>query len=105
MAETMPPLTVKQLDDSLNNPHFRSYIFIGEENDTGWKMAITAQKTVPALRVYCIGKVREEDVRRKYNVPEPYVGIIFGWDSDIKKMLTKEETEDFLTIIESITEG
>jgi hypothetical protein len=105
MAETVPPLTIKQLEDSLNNQNFSSYVFIGATTDTGWKMAIAAQKILPALRVYLIDQVKAAEVRAKFNVPQECISIVFGWTADVKRMLTKSEAEDFFTVTDAITAG
>jgi len=105
MAETVPPLTIEQLEDSLNNQNFSSYVFIGAEEDTGWKMAIAAQKILPALRVYRIDQEMAAAVKAKFNVTDDQVCIVFGWVMDVKEMLTQEQAEDFLTVTDAITKA
>ena len=105
MAETVPPLTMDQLVDSLNNKNFSSYVFIGADTDTGWKMAIASQKILPALRVYRINQEMAAEVKARFNVTNGRVSIVFGWVADVKDMLTKEQAEDFLTVTNAITKG
>ncbi len=105
MAETLPPMTIEQLRNALENPHFRSYVYIGNETDVGWRMAIAAQKILPALRVYRVAMSMAKVVRSEFTVPDICVGIIFGWTTDIKRTLAAAEAEDFLTLTEAIAKN
>lgn len=106
MAETLPPMTFAELMKDLENEFFRSYVYIGGVDDIGWKNARVAQKTLPALRVYCAieGEVIAK-IKSTFNVPNTHVGIVFGWGTDVKKTLAKSDAEDFLKLTLAITEG
>lgn len=105
MAETLPPLTLDGLRDALRNPNFRSYVYIGNESDTGWKLAISAQRMLPSLRVYCAKPSEANAVLAMFNVPADRVGIVFGWGDVPKRMLSAAEAADFYTLTQAIQDA
>ena len=101
MAEVVGSL--EQLTAALTNPNFTSYVYIGTEQDRGWKLAIAAQKMLPALRVYCVtNPAVAAQVRTNFNAQPPYVGIVFGWGSEVKDRLLPAQADDYLTLTQAI---
>ena len=102
MAESLPPLTIADLDASLKNPHFSDYVYIGPEDSEGWAVAIDMQFNLPALRVYRVDAAMESQIRAKYQVPAGCVGIVFDWTINVKKTLTNAKAEDFFVLLKAI---
>jgi len=105
MAETLPPLSIEQLNDALVNPHFSTYVYIGKQSDNAWKLALAAQRLLPALRVYCVAKSIATLLRREFEVPAQHVGVVFDWVDNVKVTLTKSKATDFLTLVQAITDA
>ena len=102
MAESLPPLTIADLEVSLRNPHFSDYVYIGLENSEGWAVAIDMQFNLPALRVYRVDAAMEHQIRARYQIPEGHVGIVFDWTINVKKTLTSAQAEDFSVLLKAI---
>jgi hypothetical protein len=105
MAEELPPLTVEDLIDALANPNFKAYVYIGSADDDAWQLAISAQKMLAAVRVYLVTEPLEAAVRKKFKIAPSFAGIVFGWELDIKKKLTQDEADDFLTLTQAIADA
>jgi hypothetical protein len=103
MAETLPPMTLDELNTALDNPHFSTYVYIGAENDKGWKMALAIFKLLPALRIYRVASSSAATIRQTFNVPNTHVGVVFGWDREVKETLTKAKSTDFFAVSSAIT--
>ena len=102
MAETLPPMTIEQLKDALKNPNFSTYVFIGDEGHTGWKMAMGAQKILPALRVYRVDNSVAGLVKNEFSVNESHIGIVFDWTTDVKQTLSEAEATDYFILTEAL---
>jgi hypothetical protein len=106
MAETLPPLTIQGLEEALANPNFKAYVYIGNAQDTGWALAISAQRMLAAVRVYLVTtKALADTVRQHFEVAPDSVGIVFGWELDVRHQLSKAEAEDFLTVAKAIADA
>ncbi len=102
MSESLPPLTINQLIEALKNPHFSAYLYLGKEAEKGWKLALAAQKIVPALRVYRIAPEKDNEIRSAFNLNSSCVGVIFGWDEKPKRCIESDLANDFLDLTEAI---
>jgi len=105
MAETLPPLSIELLKDALINPHFSTYVYIGKQSDNAWKLALAAQRLLPALRVYCVAQSLAKPTRQEFQVPVQHVGVVFDWQDEVKATLTKSNARDFLVLVEAITDA
>jgi hypothetical protein len=105
MAETLPPMTLNQLDAALANPNFSSYAYIGRKSDVGWKLAVGAQGYIPAVRVYLVGDAVKQAFRQAYGVGPQKAGIAFDFQKNAKIQLTKKQCEDALTVLNSIRDA
>jgi len=83
----------------LKNTTFAVYVYIGAEEDKGWKVAQVAEGLVPQLRVYRADDRSKVDewLKDKKNR-----GIIFGVDDEPKRELNAQETEDLVIVLHSI---
>ncbi len=102
MAESLPPLTLAELNTALTNPHFSTYLFFGEEVDQGWQIAIAAQQTLPGLRVYRVAAERAGEVRGAFNIAQGDVGVCFDFGTSVKEKLARAAAEDFLSLLEAL---
>ena len=102
MAESLPPLTIADLEESLSNPHFSSYVYIGPDDSEGWAVAIDMQFNLPALRIFRVDAALEAQIRNKYQVPAGRVGVVFDWTTNVKKTLTTAQAEDFSVLLKAI---
>lgn len=102
MAESLPPLTLTDLNDALNNPHFSTYLFFGEEGDRGWTLAIAAQNTLPGLRVYRVAPECAGEVRSTFGVSVGDVGLCLDWGSTVKEKLDRAGADDFINLLEAL---
>ena len=76
MAESLPPMSMEDLDEALKNPHFSSYVYIGREDSEGWAVAKDLQFNLPALRIYRVDAALETEIRNKCQVPAGQVGVV-----------------------------
>src|SRR5438132_13072618 len=102
MAETVPPLTAKDIEADLTNPEFAVYLSIGQESDRGWKFARTAFKLIPRLRIYL---VLDRTQIAKWDGLSAPVGIVFGWGDKVHAYLTRSQTEDLQLVLDKIEEA
>jgi hypothetical protein len=102
MAESLPPLTIADLEESLKNPHFSSYVYIGPDDSEGWAIAVDMQFNLPALRIFRVDATLETEIRNKYQVPAGRVGVVFDWTTNVKKTLTAAQAEDFSALLDAI---
>lgn len=102
MAETLPPMSIADLDSALQNPHFSSYVYLGADSSEGWETAKDLQFNIPALRIYRVDAALQGTVRTKFGVPADKVGIVFDWSTKVKQTLTEQEAEDFTTLLEAV---
>lgn len=102
MAESLPPMSMEDLDEALKNPHFSSYVYIGPEDSEGWAVAKDLQFNLPALRIYRVDGTFESETRNKYQVPAGRVGVVFDWTTNVKKTLTTAEAEVFSALLKAI---
>jgi hypothetical protein len=101
MPEMLPPLTLEDLRQSLGNPTFTVYVYIGSGIDKGWKVAKAAFDLLPALRIYLVkdGELVRELLGSRTGVR----GIVFGFESKPKRFLNKAEADDLLVVVQTIT--
>jgi len=102
MAESLPPMTLAQLQAALENPHFRSYVYFGKKTDRGWKVAVRAQEVMPALRVYLVAPSMAADVRNQFGVPASHVGAVFDFGTTVKSTLSKSKADDMFSLTDAI---
>ena len=102
MAESLPPMSVEDLDEALANPHFSSYVYIGPEDSEGWAIAKDMQFNLPALRIYRVDTTVETEIRNKFHAPAGRVGLVFDWTTNLKKTLSPAEAEDFSLLLKAI---
>ena len=102
MVESLPPLTLDALLVDLDNPTLTAYVYIGEEKDPGWNIAISAERIIPAVRAYRASPPTASAVRKQFGVTAATVGIVFGYGRDVKASLTKARAEDALTVFNAI---
>jgi len=105
MAESLPPLTIPQLESALANPNFSDYVYFGLEADKGWKVALVVHKLIPALRVYRVEPSMQAVVRAKLALDDKVAGAVFGWDIVVRDRLTKTRAENAMAVIEAIQEA
>jgi hypothetical protein len=98
--ETLPPLTVTDLDTAFQNPTFSTYIFVGDENDAGWDNAQIAFGLIPRLRIY---RAERDNLLRPawLNAGHPR-GIVFDWHGNPVRFLTASEARDLKVVINGI---
>jgi len=89
----------------LENPNFKAYLVLGEESEDAWKLALAAQNFLPGVRSYLVTQASQEKVRNHFSVPLEHYGITFGRSSMVHKTLTREETNDFLSVCLAINEA
>lgn len=103
MSDTLPPMTLAGLKEDLANPHYSAYVYIGDEADDGWALALAAQGMIPALRVY---RVADRDsakaVRDEFEVPKTHLAAVFGYGIKVHSTLTRAKAEDYLTMTQAI---
>jgi hypothetical protein len=99
--ETLPPLTVADLDAAFQNPTFSTYIFVGDEDDPGWDNAQIAFGLIPRLRIY---RAERHNLLRPawLNDGRPR-GIVFDWKGNPVGFLTETEARDLKTVINGIS--
>ena len=100
---TLPPMTATELRAELRNPDFISYVYIGAENEVGWKNARAAREVLVGVLIF-----RAED---KSHVQDWLSGapdikaLAFGWGDTVFRALSKKEAEDFVSVVDAIAEA
>lgn len=99
MAETLPPLTSKDLALALKNPSFSVYLYIGKDTDKGWQVANAAFGVLPALRIYLVAN---RDLIQEWAGGPRTTGVVFGYGPVPNRFLTPPESEDLLVVVDAI---
>ena len=102
MAESLPPLKLTELKKDLDNPNFSDYLYIGNEKDKGWSVAMFAHGVIPALRVFRIDPSVEAEVRKELKLDGTSLGIVFGWKPILREQLSKTVAENAMTVVKKI---
>lgn len=102
MTDSMSPISLDEMLGILQNPNFKTYLVIGKKSDKAWNLALATQNYLPGVRSYLVKPDSQAQVRDHFNVPSDHVGIVFGRSDSVSKTLTKDQTEDFLKVAESI---
>src|SRR4051812_45701036 len=101
--ETLPPLTVSDLELAFRNPTFSTYLFVGDETDEGWENAQIAFGLIPRLRVY--RAKRHDLLREDWLGNGPPSGIAFDWEGRAVQRLDEREARDLKLVIRAIRES
>ncbi len=102
MSDRMPPITLDEMIDILNNPNFKTYLVLGDDTDDAWKLGLAAQNFLAGIRSYLIESSSQEEVRLHFEVPDDHIGIVFGRANEVFKTLNQTQANDFLTVSETI---
>ena len=94
MSESLPPLTVNDLKNYLCNPAFSVYVFVGSEEDKGWKVAEAIHGLLPAHRIY---RTADRSLVQELFGDHTEPALVYGWTEEPRFYLTQVEAEDFLT--------
>jgi hypothetical protein len=98
--ETLPPLTVHDLELAFQNPTFSTYLFVGPEADEGWENAEIAFGLITRLRIY---RAERHDL-----LPDEWLGggrpsgIAFDWNGNAVGHLDDVEARDLKLVIRTI---
>lgn len=99
MAETVPPLTVADIERDLQDKSFAVYLYIGESADAGWENAEIAFGLIPRLRIYL---VKDRDAVANWAGDGTPTAIVFGWDDQVAERLDRDQASNLKTVIKSI---
>lgn len=100
MAETLPPLTASDIRGPLGDTTFSVYLYIGNEEDKGWKYARLVFGLMAQLRIYL---VKDIALIQEWVGSEKPSGVVFGWDDKVARLLRKDEAEDLETVLDAVT--
>jgi hypothetical protein len=99
--ETLPPLTVKDLERAFENPTFSTYVFVGDASDDGSENAEMAFGLIARLRVY--RAARHDLLRADWLGGGRPSGIAFDWKGKPVRFLSPAEAKDLKLVIAAIT--
>ncbi len=102
MAETLPPLTAANVRGPLQDPTFSVYMYVGEETDEGWDNALLAFGLLARLRIYL---VKDISLIKEWVGQKKPRGVVFGWKDQPKRLLSKQEADDFKIVLTAIQEA
>jgi hypothetical protein len=83
----------------LQNTSFAVYVYIGGEDDKGWKVAEVVEGLLPRLRVY---RAPDRSLVAPWLAGKKNRGVIFGVDDKPKRELRAKETEDLVTVLHAV---
>ena len=74
---SLPPMTTDELRSELKSSQFTTYVFIGDGDETGWRVANAAQSMLAALLVFRAADVSH--VEPWAGSDDSIKGLVFGW--------------------------
>jgi hypothetical protein len=98
--ETLPPVTLQDLETAFQNTSFSTYVFIGDEGDVGYENAEIAFGLIPRLRVYRADRV--ERLREDWRGEGRPGGIAFDWNGNPVQFLDAAQARDLRQVIQAI---
>jgi hypothetical protein len=98
--ETLPPVTLQDLEAAFQNSSFSTYVFIGDEGDVGYENAEIAFGLIPRLRVY---RANGKDLlRQEWLGGGSPGGIAFDWNGNPVQFLDASQARDLRQVIQAI---
>ena len=87
-STTLVPVTADVFKNDLVNPIIKVYVYIGQESDAGWKVALLAAGMLPDLNPYLATEI---DILRDWVPVGNPKGIVFGTDDAPDRLLDEAE--------------
>lgn len=102
MAETLPPLDPSDIQAPLQNPTFSVYIYVGNETDSGWRVANIVYGLLARIRIYCITKPELARTWTPDGAEDYEGGIVFGWGPTPVEYLSKRKAGNLEQTLKAI---
>ena len=80
--------TTDEFKEDLVHPVTKVYVYVGQENDAGWKAALSAAGLLPDLSPYLATGI---DLMREWVPAGDPQGIVFGTDDEPDRLLDDAE--------------
>lgn len=103
MSQIMPPLTMDELLNLIDNPNFKTYVVLGNESDETWNLAQAALNFLPGLQIFLVKSESQPEVRQHFDIPNDHVALIFGRSKILSLTLSATDAGDFLTVTQAIS--
>lgn len=101
MAQKLPPLTTADVKDSLADPSFSVYVYIGSEDDLAWENAELLFGLLPRLRLFLAED--EDSVAEWTDGDASIAGLVFGFETPLVSTLDQDQAEDLRAVLDAIT--
>ncbi len=73
---TMPPTTLEEMLENLDNPNFKTYIVLADESNEASQTAEAVENMVPGLELYLVMPDAQAAVKQHFGPLEGHIGIV-----------------------------
>lgn len=91
-----------RLEQDLQDDLFVAYVYIGGEDDEGWRVARVATGLLVQLNIY---RFDDHTLLKKWIGTKRPRAIVFGWSDKVHALLDKTQADDLETVVTTIQQA